>query len=780
VLRSTTYEDCTGLWLTGIERTNAATRRTVLLPFETIERHREEPDVRAARGRQWCRTVRRRLWEQHPFGSLDALVGAGIDLHPYQLEPTLALHRHGHLRILIADAVGLGKTIQAAAALAQLTHDEPAVRILVVCPAGLRTQWRTELADRFRLDASICDLDWLADARRELPPGVNPWSLPGIFIASVDLIKRPEVIRDLEALHWDLAVFDEAHGLSPGTARLAAARVVADRSRRVLMLTATPPEGDPDQMAALTTLGQGAAVNPVVMFRRTRMEVGFGIRRRSTILPLRLSDEEAAMHRLLETYTAAVWREAAGRGETSGRLLSILLRKRALSSAGSLASSVSRRLLLLAQGCGVPPPIQTFLPLGDDETVDDAPTDGIVGAAGLADVTRERPLLEAVLAAATKAALAESKIRVLLRFLRRAGEPAIVFTEYRDTLERLASAMRAGSLQLHGGMLPEERDEVQARFAREGGVLLATDAASEGLNLHHRCRLVVHFELPWNPMRLEQRIGRVDRLGQRSRVHEVLLVARHTAERLVLVPLVRRVRAAQAARSTDFLDRLSESEVAEAILGDRLLESRPLAHPTSSGASFRAEARLEAVRLALVRRAGRPGRTTPLEPILYWRRTSAPVATVVMRATGETAAGRLLGCVLVPLRLELDSARHTAGSLRSPEQARALLRRCQAQLTAVVEHRLSLSSPWEQWPRLWSSLMQREREIRSAAPVAAVCPVQAGLFDRRVQAAADARHQATVAWHEQSDARLAVLAREEQPRLRVDVVAICSGCLDGP
>ena len=86
-----------------------------------------------------------------------------------------------------------------------------------------------------------------------------------------------------------------------------------------------------------------------------------------------------------------------------------------------------------------------------------------------------------------------------------------------------------------------------ARFASEGGLLLATDAASEGLNLQSRCRLVVHFELPWNPMRLEQRVGRVDRLGQAQRVHEVLLVARHTAERLVLAPLVRRLVTAQRA-----------------------------------------------------------------------------------------------------------------------------------------------------------------------------------------------------------------------------------------
>ena len=104
------------------------------------------------------------------------------------------------------------------------------------------------------------------------------------------------------------------------------------------------------------------------------------------------------------------------------------------------------------------------------------------------------------------------------------GEAAIVFTEYRDTLRHLAAAMPE-ALQMHGGMTAAERAGVQQRFNEEGGWLIATDAASEGLNLQQRCRLVVNYELPWNPARLEQRIGRVDRIGQRRSVHAVSLVA---------------------------------------------------------------------------------------------------------------------------------------------------------------------------------------------------------------------------------------------------------------
>ncbi len=114
-------------------------------------------------------------------------------------------------------------------------------------------------------------------------------------------------------------------------------------------------------------------------------------------------------------------------------------------------------------------------------------------------------------------------------------------------------------------MTPAERSRVQHTFNHGGGTLLATDAASEGLNLHQRCRVIVHYELPWNPSRLEQRAGRVDRLGQTRRVHELALVAAHTAERLVVAPLITRFAATTTARGR-MLDALTESRVAAAVM----------------------------------------------------------------------------------------------------------------------------------------------------------------------------------------------------------------------
>ncbi len=166
---------------------------------------------------------------------------------------------------------------------------------------------------------------------------------------------------------------------------------------------------------------------------------------------------------------------------------------------------------------------------------------------------------------------AGSKIRWLLRALARIKEPAIVFTEYRDTVEAVLAALpagiRAGSIS--GASPPDLRRHIVESFNRgDLDVLIATDAAGEGLNLHHRCRLVIDLELPWNPLRLEQRIGRVDRLGQQRRVHAIRLFHPRTVEERVLERL--RLRQRRAGLSNDHAASINELDVARAIFDGNL------------------------------------------------------------------------------------------------------------------------------------------------------------------------------------------------------------------
>jgi superfamily II DNA or RNA helicase len=565
----TNGEDCQSLRLTALETADTHRSFTVLTPFDRpISLDRPSLPI-IVRPRRWLHELDRAVVDVRPYGSLAATARSAIRLMSYQLEPALAMLRHGATRILIADAVGLGKTIQAGVILLELSQQTDTFRGLVLVPAGLREQWSSELVTHFRLQSIRGDSAWLKSIVADRPSHVNPWSLPGIYVSSHDFVKRPEALRPLEDVIWDLVVVDEAHVAGLTTDRRVAIHAIAQRSRRVALLTATPHADDPAALSALCGIGRIHENDPVWLFSRARADVDTGPARKSTVIAVRPSEAERRMHHLLERYSLQVWKEANARKDERARLVSIILRKRALSSAQSLLSSVRRRLALLATS-DRPAVNQLALPLGDEDPLDDDEPNHVLAAPGLANVVRERRWLTTILETAFGAARVESKTRSLLRLLRRIRQPAIVFTEYRDTLARLERQMSAIGqpvLTLHGGLSLSERARVTQCFNQGGQILLSTDAAAEGLNLHHQCHVVIHYELPWNPARLEQRAGRVDRLGQPARVHEIALVAADTAERVVVAPLVARAARTRAVPGgSPMLAVLAESRVADAVM----------------------------------------------------------------------------------------------------------------------------------------------------------------------------------------------------------------------
>ena len=511
---------------------------------------------------------------------------------------------------------------------------------------------------------------------------------------------------------------DEAHNLTMGSARRTAVHGVARRSLRVLLLTATPHAGDTAGFAALCSIGATSAGEPLVVFRRSRRDAGVASPRRSVMLTVRPFPPELTLHRLIDRYTTAICRDARARGDSRARLLAVVLKKRALSSAASVGLSIRRRMDLLA---GAPQSRQLLLPLGEEEPLADDVDDQTLAAPGLGDPTLEWRLLERIARAAGRAA-AESKPAFLLRMLRRMREPAIVFTEYRDTVARLHELLTAAGHDvtlLHGGQALAERAHAQARFNAAGGVLLATDAASEGLNLHERCRLVVHYELPWTPARLEQRAGRVDRIGQRATVHEVLLVAGHPAERLVLGPLARRAARARSALgvTSRALDRLAESAVADAVLdgvplGDPAVDAPP---PTVS-CDLRAEAEVEAARLVERREwAARSAQSLQREGS-----DTGVLITRMRRRPGRRAAW------IYDLRLSSPDGRiehHELIAVRGHEGPN---------VTAVLAHLAAhIQAVRAMHARVRRSLAERAVALAAQAPSTSRALVQAGLFDRR-------------------------------------------------
>ena len=206
----------------GLDSANSGHRAEFILPFEPVDRLPFSVAPKFVRPNRWRRVARHVLGNASPsFTSLRAAKHAHLTVIPYQLEPALALIRGDACRLLIADGVGLGKTVQAGLMIAELLHRRRDARVLVVTPAALRQQWREELGRRFSVDAEVFDAATVARIEGGLHGGINPWAVRRVIVTSVDYIKRVEVVRALEALTWDLTVFDEAHNLSGRSDRAA-------------------------------------------------------------------------------------------------------------------------------------------------------------------------------------------------------------------------------------------------------------------------------------------------------------------------------------------------------------------------------------------------------------------------------------------------------------------------------------------------------------------------------------------------------------------------------
>lgn len=488
-------------------------------PFEDVTGDPPRLRARRVRPQRW-RAIHAGLRGQAEHLDLPLVaLDAHITLLPHQLEPLLAV-RHGIRRILIADAVGLGKTIQAGLIAAELMRRGEASRILVLTPGHLVAQWQGELTTRVGLRARIASASSLAELASDVPRDTSPWTLAGTWIASLDFIKQPHVLATLPTRPWDLVVIDEAHMATAASDRRTAAHAIAERARRVVLLTATPFSGL-DDGHSLRRLGALDGDDDLITFRRTRVGLGLPARRRTRTLAIQPSAEERHLFDLIAQFERAALRAATMTTAEATQLLISVLRKRALSTPHALALTAARRLSHLDGAMADAEPSQPTLDFGDDDGEALRATIGLTAE-------RERPWMRRLLAAATAASRHCRKLRRVLALLQRAREPAIVFTEFRDSLSAMATALQRQHIAValaHGGMSDAERQRALAVFASgQVRLLVATDVVSQGLNLHQRARWVVHLDLPWNPIRLEQRAGRVDRLGQTRDIHVTRVV----------------------------------------------------------------------------------------------------------------------------------------------------------------------------------------------------------------------------------------------------------------
>lgn len=451
------------------------------------------------------------VWARPGFETFMCEPRLRFEPFPHQLEAAARVLRHMQGRAILADEVGLGKTIEAGIVLSELRLRGLANRALVLVPAGLVEQWREELERKFALPCAVADvhsLDHMHGGSEWTEAGVGP-----VLIASLAAARRERLQAKLATDSWDLVIADEAHRLK--NARSASARLARSlRTRYLLLLTATPIEnrladlfqlvnlvrpgllGDAGAFRSRHGRGDGSAVRNVASLQLALRELMVRHRRSeiSLMLPRRLaetfrvvpSDEEAALYHGISTRV-----RAEARGATSAGLL-------ALRSAQQLAgSSPWASSAILSK-------------LGWDDLA--------AHAASIRTTAKAAALLE-----------------LLTRHLA-GGQKVIVFTAYRRTLEGLARLLAGAGIEAavyHGSLPRGRKDDAVARFAEATPVLLTTEAAGEGRNLQF-CHVMVNFDLPWNPMQIEQRLGRIHRIGQRHDVQLANLVTQGTIEERLL------------------------------------------------------------------------------------------------------------------------------------------------------------------------------------------------------------------------------------------------------
>lgn len=639
------YADTRVVTLRGLGQGNHGDITRVLIPFDRATPVHRRRRLRHVVRRRALGAVAASAAQATPWLECRTVAAARIDYRAWQLEAARAVLA-GATRILLADEVGLGKTIQAILIATELSVRGLARRVLVLTPAALREQWAEELRDRFGLAAEVFDHVSLAAMLQRLPVGVNPWNTAPCIVSSIDLAKRPEVRQSIDRAAFDLLIVDEAHHLTPGSARAHLVEDLALRTPFVVLVTATPHSGDNDAYRTLLAIGETGDAGMTV-FRRRACDVRAERSRRTRLVAVTPTALERQFLETTFAYARATWQAPGG---PAAALVATVIARRACSSPRAALRTLERRLATLA---GTPEADdQPRLPWDEAVEDDDVP-EPVIAAPGLCDRGAEIAWLERLVAAARDASGHSSKLANITRLLRRSSESLLIFSEYRDVALLVAESVAAVTSVaiLHGGQSPARRRELVALFNRgQIRTLVSTDAAGEGLNLQQRCRLVVTLELPWNPLRLEQRIGRVDRLGQHRRVHVRHLLHRGSFEDVVLARLERR--RLSAATALDETGRVTERDVAAMVLGDAAPSSfdQGASRETFVG-SGRAPAR-ETGQATLTAPDGGPAR--PIRTPVYASRPPARSAArhvTLAFATGVVdARGRTIESTVVAVR----------------------------------------------------------------------------------------------------------------------------------
>lgn len=448
---------------------------------------------------------------------------AAMDPMPYQLDPTKLSLQRPRQRILIADTVGLGKTLEAGILMSELIARGKGKRILVVTVKSMMTQFQKEMWNRFTIPLVRLDSNRIQRIRASLPSNYNPFFYYDKTIVSIDTLKRDVEYRThLEKAYWDIIVIDEAQNVAERgdhqAQRSRLAKLLANRSDTMIMLSATPHDGRAKSFASLMNMLDPTAIaDPEnytpedikgLCIRRFKNDVkdqvnGSFLERQVTLEHCHASAQEEHAFDLLAEMQLEM---DAGKAKNTGRLFKTNLEKSLFSSPAACCKSIEARLKKLYKK-------YTVDDISDIRLLEELHT--ALGQVTPENFTRYQKLLE------------------LLRSdsygwnPKDPGDRVVIFTERIETMNYLAEHLRtdlglksSAIQEISGGMSDAEQQRIVEDFGRTESpirILVASDVASEGLNLHYLSHRLIHFDIPWSLMVFQQRNGRIDRYGQQKR-----------------------------------------------------------------------------------------------------------------------------------------------------------------------------------------------------------------------------------------------------------------------
>lgn len=515
--------------------------------------------------------------------TLQAPFRSGAKVEHYQLEPLVRALRAPRVNLLLADDVGLGKTIEAGLVMQELFLRHRARSAIVACPAGLTIKWQEEMAEKFGLDFTIINSETMRQVRRTHGVHANPFTLFPRIIVSMSWLPGARAQRQLrDAFHayereasrfaYDVLVVDEAHHVAPSaptrrdmlgrtqgyavdSQRTIAVRELAERCEHRLFLSATPHNGYTESFTALLemidpqrfvrgTVIDDKALGEVVVRRLKRDIDGRFVQREVRSLPYEPAHDEAEAYDRLLAFTKRRDKETRGTngGAAARDMATLLLKKRFFSSPVAFTRTLD--VYRQTRSGGLPDDFDRLY----DEVVgpdSDETEEGKVEQPEMQTLQKTKnalpPLSEEDLGdlewlsswGQRYHARPDARLGTLIDYLKATCRPdgewnnerVVVFTEYVDTLVWIRDILRQKGWEadrigtIEGSTVADERELIRARFNEDPTkdrirILLATDAAGEGIDLQHHCHRLVNFDIPFNPNRLEQRIGRIDRYGQ--------------------------------------------------------------------------------------------------------------------------------------------------------------------------------------------------------------------------------------------------------------------------